>query len=168
MLLAVQSRNKAIDWAGAHGDAGPSDMINAETSSPFSLASITKMFTAAVTMRLSGDIKIDIDDPVSKYLPPAVMEGIHVYKGTDYSDALKIVHLLSQTSGLADYFEQKPRYGESYLDTLLREGDLPISFDEIIRMVRSDLKPQFPPGKGNKAYYSDTNYQILGRIIESI
>jgi D-alanyl-D-alanine carboxypeptidase len=30
------------------------------------------------------------------------------------------------------------------------------------------LKPKFPPGKKGKASYSDTNYQILGKIIESV
>jgi len=69
---------------------------------------------------------------------------------------------------VADYFEQKPQHGDSYQETVLRDGDRPITFDEIITIVRNDLKPRFPPGEAKKAYYNDTNYQLLGRIIESI
>jgi len=167
-FLAVQSRNKTIDWAGALGDAGTAGEINAEPGSHFFLASITKMFTCAVIMRLFEDAKLDLDDPVAKYLPASEIEGIHVYKGVDYSGLLKIVHLLSQTSGLADYFEQKPQHGQSYLDTVLQDGDRPITFNEIITRVRNDLTPRFSPGEGKKAYYNDTNYQLLGRIIESV
>ena len=37
---------------------------------------------------------------------------------------------------------------------------------ELISRARTDLKPHFPPGKG--LYYSDTNYQLLGKIIENV
>lgn len=45
--------------------------------------------------------------------------------------------------------------------------DISWNFEQTIEYSKK-LKPKFPPGKKGKAAYSDTNYQILGKIIEEI
>jgi D-alanyl-D-alanine carboxypeptidase len=45
--------------------------------------------------------------------------------------------------------------------------DEPWDFDKTINSVKK-LNPKFRPGKKGKASYSDTNYQLLGKIIESV
>ena len=57
--VAAAVRKTALDM--------PAGGIKAETGSPFFLASITKMFTCAVIMRLYEDRKLDIDDTIAKY-----------------------------------------------------------------------------------------------------
>jgi CubicO group peptidase (beta-lactamase class C family) len=42
-----------------------------------------------------------------------------------------------------------------------------LSFDEIIKLSKT-MKPKFPPGKKGKAFYSDTNFQLLGQIVETV
>ena len=93
--------------------------------------------------------------------------AIHVYRGRDYSDRIKISNLIDQSSGLADHEADKPRGGKSILDELKAGNDRYIETTEAIEIVRG-LPAKFPPGKQGKAYYSNTNYRLLGSIIEAI
>jgi CubicO group peptidase (beta-lactamase class C family) len=93
--------------------------------------------------------------------------AIHVYRGTDYSDRLKVSQLVNQTSGLADYEADKPQGGKSVLDELKAGHDRAITTPEAIEIVRR-LSPRFAPGAPGKAHYSNTNYRLLGAIIESV
>ena len=167
-VLAVQSGNRNIDWVGAIGDTNHIEKAKMQVDTPYFIASITKMYTSTVIMHLRERNLLNLDDPISKYLPASLIKGIHSYKAVDYVSELKIVHLLSHTSGLADYFLQKQKDGENILDKIVSNGDYEWNVNEVITIVREDLTPKFKPGDGKKAYYSDTNYQLLGTIIESI
>jgi CubicO group peptidase (beta-lactamase class C family) len=134
---------------------------------PYFIASVTKMVTAAIVMRLQGEKRIDLQAPVSDYLPPSLTEAIHVYKGTDYSPRIKIAHLLDQSSGLADYEADKPRGGKSILDELKAGQDRAIDTSQAIEIIRN-LTPRFPPGTRGRAHYSNANYRLLGAVIESV
>jgi len=103
---------------------------------------------------------------MSTYLPEKLIQGIHVYKGKDYSHEITIKQLLSHTSGIADYYSEKPKGGKSLFDLFLEEPERSWTVDETIERARKDLKPNFSPG--TDASYSDTNFQLLGKIIEGI
>jgi D-alanyl-D-alanine carboxypeptidase len=172
-VLGVTDVSGAFHWAGAAGTIHPDGAKAMTADTPIFVASITKMVTAAATMILEERGLITLDDPLSKFLPPSLLKGLHIYKGHDYSDQLTIYHLISQTSGLPDYFEEKPQSGTSLLERLVTTGDMGWDVADVARIVKSDLSPKFPPESreqgrsGNKAYYADTNYQLLGAVIES-
>jgi D-alanyl-D-alanine carboxypeptidase len=161
-------------WAGAAGTAYADKNEPMKVDTPIFIASITKMYTAAAAMILGEREMLSLDDPISKFLPAALLEGLHRYKGRDYTDHLKVYHLISHTSGLPDYFTEKPKNGKSMLDRIVSNGDMEWDVEEVVRIVRSGLTAKFPPdpkeqeSPGDKAYYSDTNYQMLGAIIESV
>jgi len=161
VLLGVQSRDKSIDFRGASGDITPDD--------PYFIASITKLMTASVIMQLVDGGQITLDDSIGTYLPPELIDGIHVYKGTDYSQQLKVYQLLHQTSGIADYFLDKDENGTSVNDDLLAGRDSRRSTQDAVAKAKN-LDPQFEPdaNNGTKSHYSDTNYQLLGAIIEQV
>jgi D-alanyl-D-alanine carboxypeptidase len=140
---------------------------NIQSDSPYFIASITKLYTASVILRLKDEGKICLNDLISKYLSPEIINKIHIYKGVDYSGQITVKHLLSHTSGLPDYFEQKRSTGLSIKDELFRGNDIKLSFDDAIK-ISKELSSKFEPGKKGKAFYSDTNYQLLGKIIENI
>jgi D-alanyl-D-alanine carboxypeptidase len=167
-VLAVQSGDGSIDWVGAAGIASNTRKELMQPDTPYFIASVTKMYTGAVIMQIHDKKLIDLDDLISKHLPSELIKGIHTYRGTDYVDRIKIVHLLSHTSGLADYFLQKRKDGQSFSDKLYRNGDFGWSIKVIMKIVREEMAPKFFPGEGNKAFYSDTNFQLLGAIIESV
>ena len=77
----------------------------------------------------------------------------------DYSKEITIKHLMSNTSGIPDYFSS------TLVSELTAGKDQKWGFDRTIAYAKQQ-KPKFPPGK--KAQYSDTNYQLLGKIIELV
>jgi D-alanyl-D-alanine carboxypeptidase len=166
VIAALQSHDRRLDFVGAAGIANPQtgEVMSPET--PFFIASVTKMFTAAIVMGLHEQGKLDLDAPVSTYLPPSLTTGIHVYKGTDYSDRIRVFELLGQTSGIADYEADKPPGGKSVIDELKTGTDRSIDTSEAVEIVRG-LSPRFPPGTPGRAHYSNLNYRLLGAIIES-
>ena len=167
-VLAVQSGKGDIDWAGATGNADRNKGIKAQVDTPYFTASVTKMYTCALIINFHEKNLLSLGDPISKHLPFSLIDGIHTFKGKDYTDELKIIHLLSHTSGLADYFLQKQKSGGNILDKIIKNGDYGWNIDTVMDIVKKELAPKFKPGESGKAFYSDTNYQLLGTIIESV
>lgn len=152
VILRVHSGDGSVDFSGSAGAATP--------DSRFPIASITKMFTAALIMQLVDEGQISLDQTVQSVLPDVDLSGIHVVKGVDHGPSLTIRHLLHQTSGLADYYE-------SDLAHDLKQGrDRSYGLCDVLDMTLA-LPPQAAPDHG-KSYYSDTNYQLLGAVIEAV
>ena len=172
-LLGVANAKGDFHWLGAAGTAYADKTEEMKVDTPFFIASITKMYTSAATMILEEREHLSLDDPISKFLPDDLIEGLHRYKGVDYSSQLRIYHLISQTSGLPDYFQEKPRHGKSLFDCIVAGSDEEWDVEEVVDITKKNLSPKFPPEpkaqvrSGKRAYYSDTNYQLLGAAIES-
>ena len=152
MILRVQSGDRGVDFRGSAGGATP--------DARFLIASISKMFTATLIMQLSDEGYIVLDQSVQSVLPDIDLSGLHVVKGVDYGPKLTIRHLLHQTSGLADYFES------DLVADLKQNIDRGYGLEDVLRMTKA-LPPQDEPESG-KSCYSDTNYQLLGAVIEAV
>ena len=113
LVAAVQSHDRSVDFVGSAGiaDAQTGTVMTPDT--PYFIASVSKMYTAAIVMRLHEEKRIDLDAPIVKYLPASLTRGIHVYKGIDYSDQIKVSELIAQTSGLPDHEKDKSRGGKA-------------------------------------------------------
>ena len=146
-------------WQGASG--------NLTTDRPYFIASTTKLFTTAIIMKLRAEGKLSLEDKISKYIDASILSGLHFYKGKDYSQELTIRHLLSHTSGLSDYFQDKGASGKSLENELMAGNDQFWTFEESIDRSKK-MSPLFVPGTKGKAKYSDANFQLLGKIIETI
>lgn len=89
IVAAVQSYDKRFDFVGAAGVANPSpdpgEVAKATNGTPMTpenpyfIASITKMYTAAIAMQLQSEKKLDLEAPLASYLPSSHLDGIHVY-----------------------------------------------------------------------------------------
>lgn len=146
-------------WKGSSG--------NFADEQPYFIASTTKLFTTAIILRLQSEGKLDIEEKIGKYLEGSILNGLHIYKGQEYSEALTIKHLLSHTSGLADYFQGRGTNGKSLEDELKKGNDQFWTFEQAVEATKR-MKPLFTPGTKNRAHYSDTNFQLLGKIIEIV
>jgi CubicO group peptidase (beta-lactamase class C family) len=144
------------------GNAG-----NLETGQPYFIASTTKLFTSALILKLAANGEVELDNSLQKYVGAETLNGLHVHKGLDCSAEITIRHLLAHTSGLPDYFEGEPIQGRSLEYEVTHGKDQGWTFDQCIDRTKQ-MKPLFRPGKPGKAKYSDTNYQLLGRIIERV
>ena len=165
-VLSVMKGDGSFSWSNAAGIAREDGQVPMTRDTPFHIASITKLYTATIIMRLYEKGALSLDDPMSRYLPEGLIRGIHVYKGKDYSQEITIKQLLSHTSGIADYYTEKPKGGKSVFELLLEKPERIWREDETIEWARDQLKPNFRPG--TDASYSDTNFDLLGKVIEAI
>jgi D-alanyl-D-alanine carboxypeptidase len=161
--LLIHSDKHSIHWNMAHGKTG---QTTANEGQSYHTASIAKTFTSVIIVKLEEEGKLHYKDPISNYLTKDLMKDLHVYKGKDYSKAILIEHLVSCTSGLPDFYEDKPHQGPRFLDLLLAEPSRYWTPQETILWTKQNLNPHFPPGE--KCHYSNTGYNLLGLIIENI
>jgi len=166
VVLRVASGDGSLEWAGAAGIANQATGTAMTADTPIYIASVTKLFTATAVMHLYEQGALSLDDTIDRYLPADLINGIHVYEGHDYSREITIRQLLSHTSGLPDYYEDKAADGSSLFELLIQDPERNWSVDEMIARARDEMTPHFAPG--TSAYYSDTNYLLLGKIIESV
>jgi len=155
-VVAVESVADGGRWSAATGDA--------ELSTPFFIASTTKLYTSALIMGLLERSLLDLDQPMVDLLPDC--PPLHVGKAGDATGQITVAQLLAHTSGLPDYFSDK-RNGTSLEKTLRGGNDRSWTFGDVTEMTAA-MSPPFAPGTPGKAHYSDTNYQLLGRIIEEV
>jgi CubicO group peptidase (beta-lactamase class C family) len=167
VVAAVYATDGSVDFGGAAGMADTDTASPMTSTTPYFIASVTKMFTAAIVMRLHDQGRLDLDRRIGDCLPPSLVDGIHVREGVDHSRAITVRQLLDQTSGLADHESGAPRGGRSVLDDLKEGRDRAVSTEEAVEIVRT-LTPKFPPGTPGRAHYSNTNYRLLGAIVEDV
>ena len=111
-VVGVATRNGDY-WSAAAGIAHAGEGDEMKVDAPIFVASITKMYTAAVTMMLEERKLLSLDDPISKYLPAALLEGLHRYKAHDYSDQLRVYHLVARHLAYLTISRQRPRVGRA-------------------------------------------------------
>jgi D-alanyl-D-alanine carboxypeptidase len=162
-FLLVHSETLGIHLNVAEGSLGKA---NLNPDQPYFIASVGKLFTAVLTGILVERGKLSFEDPVAKFMDEDLLTDLHVYKGKNYTYDIKIKHLLNHTSGLPDYFEDKPKQGKPMIKLLLDEPDRSWSPKKVIRWSKENLNPKFPPEQG--FHYSDTGYHVLGLIIEKV
>ncbi|KMQ52265.1 beta-lactamase [Chitinispirillum alkaliphilum] len=154
--LLVHSEKLGVSLNLAKGKTGD---VTANIHQPNHLASVGKLFTATIIGMLHERGDLSFDDRISKHLDNDLMDGLHVYKGTDYSDEIKVYHLLQQSSGLDDVFFP-------LLKMRISDPQFRISTRDAVLWGKNNLHPKFKPGK--RHLYTDTNYYLLGLIIENI
>jgi D-alanyl-D-alanine carboxypeptidase len=161
--LLVHSDKNQIHWNMAHGKT-QAPIVAPEQ--PYHTASIGKTFTSVIIAMLVREGKLRYSDPISMYLSEEIMRSLHIYKGQDFSYDIRIEHLVSNTSGLPDYFEDKPKKHKGFFDMMLENPSRFWTPQETIEWTKQYLKPKFIPGKG--VHYTNTGFDLLGLIIEKV
>jgi D-alanyl-D-alanine carboxypeptidase len=136
--------------AGTAGFADVADHIAMRASDRYRIASLTKTFVAVVILQLEAEGRLDIDDPVDKWLPGLVPNGT----------AITLRELLNHTSGLFGYTED-PAFTAALLAAPLRTWTPP----ELLAYAFAH-PPLFAPG--TNWHYSNTNYIVLGLVAEAV
>ena len=139
-------KNGEIAYLESYGHAGNGRTLTPQT--PFLVGSLSKSFTAVATMQLVEAGLLNLDAPVREYLPWFEMAGEY-----DVS-TMTVRHLLVQTSGIP---------WEAGLSTLAENSSL--ALEEEIRALKN-IALAHPPGE--QYIYSNTNYNILGLIIDKV
>ena len=142
--------------AVATGTSDSSARIPMKVSDLMPQGSVGKTYVSALAMQLVHEGKLDINANISRYLGREPW-----FARLPNSDRITVRHLMTHTSGLVRY-EFNPRFTT---DLTRAPADKIWDPRELIAYMY-DSPPPFAPGQGWE--YSDTNYMVLGLIIESI
>ncbi len=144
ITLAV-ARDGKIVLSRGYGLASLADRRPVTEETMFAIGSVTKQFTCACILLLAEDGKLSPQDKVAKYYPDLTK-----------ADEITILDLMNHVSGYPDYYP---------LDFVDRRLATPRPVDEVIRLYGTG-KLDFEPG--TRYSYSNTGYDILGRIVEKV
>ena len=111
----------------------------------YSIGSISKQFTAATILMLQEEGKLSLDDPIGKYVPGLTRGG-----------EVTIRQILSHTSGYQDYWP------EDYVMTPMLAPESAQQILDTWAKKHLDFEP------GTQWQYSNTNFVIAGRIVETV
>lgn len=145
MSVAVV-RGGEVVLARGYGAANLELRSPAHDTTTYVIYSVTKTFTAAATLMLVEEGKIGLEESIASYLPDLPKSWHHI----------TIRHLLNHTSGLPEVRAQLPKLGDLRVD-YPRERVLQLGFHEPFR---------FPTGE--QWIYTETNFLLLGHIIEEV
>lgn len=87
-IIAVDSLDKSFRWIGTKGIAEDGGKINQDT--PFFLASIDKMYNAAIVLKFHQDNLLNLDESITSCLPAPLTRGLHQMNGVDYTEKITI------------------------------------------------------------------------------
>ncbi len=148
LALGVVYGDQVVYLKG-YGIAGPDGRaVTAQT--PFILGSTSKSFTALAIMQLVEAGKIDLDAPVTTYLP-------WFHTGDAAASAqITVRHLLHQNSGLPTYAGRQGIADNDQGSMALENGVRELASVQLSR----------PAGQGYE--YANENYDILGLIIQTV
>ncbi len=146
MIMAVRLPDGSVIWRGS-GWTDPAGKQAWDLNTVSALGSVTKTYTAVVIMQLVEEGKLSLDDTIDAW-----------FADQPSGDKITVRMLLSHTSGLANFIppdnERDPRWSREWAP-----------LDLVAEANR--LGPADAPG-GSAAHYANTNYFLLGLIIEKI
>jgi len=147
VVAAVQTPQHT--WVGALGVA---DRASGEPMTPevhHRIGSITKTFTATLLLQAADEGLLSLDDTIDQYV-----------KGVPNGDEITLGQMADMTSGIASYTEDKKWVKEwsSDRDRVWKPEEL--------AQIGIKESPLFDPGK--EWYYSNTNYVLLGLVLEQV
>lgn len=143
MTVAV-AKNGAILYAQGYGYADLSTCLQMPANAEMQIGSLTKQFTAAAVLQFYSAGTLDIDKPLITYLPTYA-----------FDPRITLRMLLNQTSGLQDYLSF-PELGQ-----YITGGPESVALNAIVQRTLN-----FTPGAAYE--YSNSNYFILGSVIEAV
>ena len=142
--VVLISRGDKVIFRAARGQANVELGVALTSADEFRIASLTKMFTAALVLKLADAGELALDDTLAKYLADF-----------PHADKITIRELLAHTSGISDVItDPQPGFSRREVDTAT-----------LIAQIRK--RPlDFAPG--SRWSYSNAGYILLGAVIEKV
>lgn len=143
--VVLISKGDEIVFQKAYGLASLQPKRKLKTDMVFRIASMTKQFTSAAVLQLVEAGKVSLSDTIQKYVPYYPVK----------SHPITIHHLLSQTSGVPDYFDVDEDEFHLLAKDYTPKDMITYYIDEPLRFET-----------GSKWEYSNGNYPLLNAVIE--
>lgn len=120
------------------------------TESVFSIASVSKQFTAACIALLILEDKITLETPAAQFIPEL----------RKYKDTIRVKHLVYNTSGIMDYHRLQRKDDKSWITFNY------FDIDECINTSLTQDTLLFKPG--DRWDYCNVNFMLLTKIVEKV
>lgn len=146
-LSVVVAEDQAVVWAKGFGHADLAKTRPATPDTVYRVGSVSKLFTDIAVMQLAEEDKLNLDNPVIKYLPDFKPAGA-------FADEITLRHLMAHQSGLV----REPPVG-SYFDP-----DPP----SLARTVSSLNGLPLVSRPETKTKYSNAAVAVVGRVVEKV
>ncbi len=153
IMMSVYKPSSGM-WTGASGAADLHNEVPMKSCNITRVGSTVKMFTAVTVLKLQEEGKLDIDDKISAYVSGDVIDKI------ENADKATIRQLLQHSSGIYNYI-QNLVFQTASTNDLIREWKA-----EDLLKYACNKSAYFEPGED--VAYSNTNYILLGMLIEAI
>jgi D-alanyl-D-alanine carboxypeptidase len=146
-VALVRERGRTIRLTSGYANLKPRTPMRA--GDRFRVGSVTKPFVATVVLQLVGERRLALEDTVERWLPGVVPNG----------GRITVRQLLNHTSGLFGYGGDRKFVADATRNPLRSWTPR-----EIVA-IATRHRPHFAPGGGWS--YADTNYFVLGLIVEA-
>ena len=160
VTLLLEQGGRVV-YSGAAGVANIEDQTPLLTTDRFRIYSITKTFTAIVTLQLVDEGILTLDDTVAQWLDaPSVARIPNI-------DRVTLRQLLTHTSGIYDYADDNdsPFWEDAFLGPNA-DWTKVWTIEELLAYADgANHAPYFEPGQG--VFYSNTEYILLGLVVEA-
>jgi CubicO group peptidase (beta-lactamase class C family) len=123
------------------------------------VSSFSKMMVTVVALQLVEEGRLNLDHRVAYYLPVDQLNGLTTVNGVGYGPQLQLKHLLSHQSGIRDYLEAEVPLSDCAPD------NQDFTPDDRLQMAIALGDARGVPGAAY--HYSNTNFVLLGKVIES-
>lgn len=171
LLLKASKKTKTLQFAMKLPASGVTYCYsNTVPDQHFHSASVGKLMTATLVFMAVEQQKITLETPVYTMFKPNLLDDLFVVDGKDYQKEVTVKDLLQHTSGINDYFEGETVNVSSnslrFRDRIVKETDTFWTPEELLNYTKSRQKTVGKPGE--KFYYSDTGYILLGLLLEEV
>jgi D-alanyl-D-alanine carboxypeptidase len=150
--ISILVKDSSGAWAGASGMADIDKKINMEVCHVSKVASITKIFMGALTMKLVEEGTFKLDDKISNWIDAGIISKVK------NADQCTIKDLMGHTSGIYDVITDNGFYL-----AVLNNPPKKWKPEELLEFVYNK-NPAF--AFGTNASYSNTNFLLLSMVIE--
>jgi D-alanyl-D-alanine carboxypeptidase len=145
----VLLRTPQGDFTAASGTTQLNTKNPPRADTHFRIASNTKTMTAGVIMQLAQESKLGLNDQVAKYV-----------SGVPNGDNITIAQLLEMRSGLYNYTD------DPVISATIDTDPAKVWTPAELLAIAFAHSPNFPPGA--KYEYNNTNYALLGLVVEKV
>jgi CubicO group peptidase (beta-lactamase class C family) len=146
-VIGCVVQREGVQYLKAFGKGSIEPQAELKTDQIFWIASMSKPVAGVALLQLQDQGKIDLDDPVAKYLPE--LDDLTTADGKRYPVTLR--QLISHTSGMAELPPDQTYTSKTLADAVSRYRTLPLLF---------------PPG--SRWQYSQTSINTAARVVEVV
>ncbi|MDQ0830839.1 D-alanyl-D-alanine carboxypeptidase [Streptomyces achromogenes] len=152
-LLRITGR--AGHWSGTSGVGDLMTGQGVPSNAHIRIGSISKVFTATIVLQLAAEHRIELDEPVQRYLPGVLPAHL---------PSVTVGQLLNHTSGLPRG-AGNPDFGDGSAEWFAANRFKSFTPQQVIDLMAGQ-PVQFAPGTAQQ--YNGMNYYVAGLLVEKI